>query len=83
MAYQAIVTKYFGPTNSRGSRIKATCAAKTIIVAYDYSLNPENNHIAVANALAIKLEWTSDYYGKLVHGVMANGDYCHVFTKAE
>jgi hypothetical protein len=29
---QAIQTRYFGPGNVRGSRIKAWCAAKTIYV---------------------------------------------------
>ena len=48
---QAIETKYMGPTNTRGSRIKATAAAGSIMVPFDYQLNPDGNHKAAADAL--------------------------------
>jgi hypothetical protein len=35
---QAIETKYMGPTNTRGSRIKATAAAGSVMVPFDYQL---------------------------------------------
>jgi hypothetical protein len=34
---QAIITKFLGPTNTRGARIKATCWHGSVIVPYDYS----------------------------------------------
>lgn len=51
---QAIVTKFLGPTNSRGSRIKATASAGSIIVPWDYGLGIDDNHRAAAKALADK-----------------------------
>lgn len=52
---QAIQTKYFGPTNTRGSRIKATCWLTSITVSWDHSANSEENHAAAIEALVCKL----------------------------
>ena len=51
-----IVTKYLGPTNHRGSRIKATHHrdSETVwskTVSYKYDLEPGANHRAAAQAL--------------------------------
>jgi len=79
---QAIITKYIGPTNTRGSRIQAKCEAKTIYVGYDHSLNAEGNHVAAAKELAEKLGWT----GEWLNGGTASGyvfvctGYCERFT---
>jgi hypothetical protein len=61
-SYQAITTKYLGPSNVRGSRIKASAAAGSVIVSYDDSLNSENAHAAAAAKLAEKFGWTGKYY---------------------
>ncbi len=56
---QAIVTKFLGPTNFRGARVKATSAAGLhVVVPWDYSFNVEDNHVFAARALAEKLSWT-------------------------
>lgn len=60
---QAIVTKYHGPTNLRGSRIVARSQAGAKIVSYDHSLNAEDNHKAAAKALATKLGWSGHWSG--------------------
>lgn len=73
---QAIVTKYHGPGNVRGSRVSASAAAGRIFVDWDDSLNPDDNHDMAARLFAQKFEWK----GKLVHGVMADGRYAHVFV---
>lgn len=52
---QAIVTKYLGPTNSRGSRIKATCEAGSLSVPYDYGLSDYGRHKQACDALRLKL----------------------------
>ena len=62
MAYQAITTKYLGPTNHRGSRVKATCDAGSLTVPWDYALNVEDNHAAAVNALAAKLDWKGRWH---------------------
>lgn len=58
---QAIVTKYIGPTNHRSARIRATCSATSLCVAYDHSLGLEENHAAACHALTSKLGWNGVY----------------------
>lgn len=78
---QAIVTKFVGATNSRGSRIIARCQAKWITVSYDHALNADGNHAAAAQQLAESLGWTGDAYGRLVGGGMPDGSgNCYVLT---
>lgn len=54
---QAIVTRYFGPTDCRGSKVKATCQAGTITVSWDNSLDVDGNHRLACEALCRKLQW--------------------------
>jgi hypothetical protein len=72
---QAIQTRYFGPTNSRGARIKATAAAGSVTISYPYELSGQETHQAAAQALAKKFNWRGD----LIGGQLANGDYAFVF----
>lgn len=73
---QAIVTKYVGPTNSRGSRIIAKAFSGSLTVSYDDGLNPDENHARAAEAFAKKMNWA----GTLAGGGMPSGDgYCFVF----
>ena len=67
---QAITTKYIGPANVRGSRIKATAAAGSITLHWDDALNSDDNHKAAARALATKLGWD---YGEWIAGVTKDG----------
>lgn len=63
MAYMAIETKYLGPTNYRGSRIKATARdtfycderPKSVTVPLDYALDTDANHERAALALLPKV----------------------------
>lgn len=77
---QAILTRFLCPTNTRGARISAQCAAGRVVVHCAHALTGEENHQAAAQALRVKLGWSEDRYGKLVTGQLPNGDYCHVFT---
>ena len=61
--YQAITTKYLGPCNVLGSRVKASCEAGSVTLTWDSALNTQGNHIAAAKALATKLEWYGYYVG--------------------
>ncbi len=73
---QAIVTKYHGPTNTRGSRISASAGAGRVFVGYNHRLNQEQNHAAAARALADKLAWS----GELAQGGMPDSSgYAFVF----
>jgi hypothetical protein len=67
----AIHTKYFGPTNTRGSRIKAyTCnyfnnnnKGFEVTIPYDYSLSGVDVHFKALKALVAKhnLDWNLDF----------------------
>lgn len=76
---QAIRTRYFGPTNSRGSRIQAKCEAGSVTIGYDHSLNIEGNHRAACVALIAKMEWTDPHYSPMVGGQFDH-DYYWVST---
>lgn len=81
---QAIQTKFFGPTNTKGSRVKATAPQGSVTVGYDHALDGEGNHVAAAHALKAKLGWLpapNNYYSDTVCGQLADGTYVHVFTK--
>jgi hypothetical protein len=64
---QAITTKYIGPSNVRGSRVKAQCQAGSITLEWDDSLNSERNHETAAKALAAKLDWRGKWRGGSPH----------------
>jgi len=67
---QSITTKYLGPTNTRGSRCKATTSSGvSLIVDWDDALNSDENHLAAAKALAVKLRWR----GQWVAGCTSTG----------
>lgn len=61
--YQAIATKFLGPTNHHGARIKASAEAGSVTVPWDHSLSTEQNHVAAAKAFAAKWEWTGAWAG--------------------
>lgn len=73
---QAIVTKYLGPTNARGSRIKACCEAASATVAWDHGLGAPDNHAAACKALVTKLGWPGTWLG----GQLPDGTYAYVST---
>ena len=58
---QAIVTKYYGPTNSKGARIKASCEAGSIWFGYASRHTSDKNHALAVLKLIKKLEWKGNY----------------------
>jgi len=60
---QAITTKYLGPTDHRGSRVKAQCAAGSITLEWDDSLNSDHNHQSAALSLAVQFDWSGRWIG--------------------
>jgi hypothetical protein len=60
---QAIVTRYTGPTNTRGSRVIASCDAGRVTVSWDHALDVAGNHEAACLALVAKLEWSGSWLG--------------------
>lgn len=51
---QAILTKYYGPTNFRGSRIVAKCERGQLTMPYRHELNSDENHVEAARLLCEK-----------------------------
>ena len=51
---QAISTRYFGPTNTLGARIKATCERGSITIPLDYGLSGDAIHRAAVMALVLR-----------------------------
>lgn len=54
---QAIKTKYHGPTNFSGARIKATCDAFSKFFPWEYEFSVEMNHRRGAQLLMSEMGW--------------------------
>jgi hypothetical protein len=61
--YQAITTKYLGPTNVRGARVKASAGAGSMIVPWDSAMNLDANHRFAAKQLAMRQGWSGRWHG--------------------
>lgn len=57
MYRQSITTKYLGPTNSRGSRVKVSAPAGSVTVSWDYGVGETEMHAKAVRALIEKLGW--------------------------
>lgn len=79
---QGIETRYLGPTNTKGGRIRARAWAGHVTIPYDHALTIEGNHRAAAMTLAAKLGWHHDAPAEhWATGGNARGDgYLHVNT---
>ena len=53
---QSITTKFIPCTNTKPSRIKATCERGSIIVSYEHALNADENHINACKQLLAKFD---------------------------
>lgn len=80
---QAILAKYHGPTNTKGSRISAKCDAGSVSIPYPHELSGDAVYRAAANALIAKLGWTTDdgYPEMACGGLPNNGGYVFVFVE--
>lgn len=62
MSRALIQTRYYGPTDRRGSRVKATTRSgrkgePSLIMHYDHALDASGNHSKAAAALALAMGW--------------------------
>lgn len=76
---QAITVKYFAATIYRGARMRASCEAGSITVAWDYELNPERNAVAACEALLARLRWEGTYFG----GLLPSGAWAFVTDEGD
>lgn len=70
---QAIVTKYMGPTDTKGSRIKAKASGGSLYYNIDNRYTIEDNMNTAANLLVKKLNWNMNGC-VLATGTLPNGD---------
>jgi len=86
---QAIITKYLPATNTRGSRIKASCERGSVTISYPYELAMgEEVHRHGAKCLLAKFnaEDKAKYGGEcgwnrpFVSGGLPDGSWAHVFV---
>lgn len=72
---KAIVTKFHGPTNTKGSRYSASdLDGNRVTLSTDFALNSDGNHDRAALALCQKMGWTK-------HDLMRGGiDGGNVYT---
>ncbi|MCE2892016.1 MAG: hypothetical protein LW848_12970 [Hyphomonadaceae bacterium] len=73
---QVILTKYLGPTNTRGSRIKVTTFSGSIIVNWDHQFSQAENHTLAAHALIKKRGWDNLRF----HGGLLPDDTGYAFV---
>lgn len=82
---QAIVTRYHGPTDRKGSRVSARAEAGRVTLPWDYALGVDANHAAAAQALADRCGWTvANGYPALAGGALpGNAGYCFVMPRED
>ena len=78
---KAIQTVYHGPTDTRGSRIIASCDGGKVICSYDSALEKEHNHREAAQKLCIKMGWCRGDFSDLHTGFLISGTYVHVLSR--
>lgn len=53
-----IQTKFIGPTNTKGSRVRASDGeGNRVVISWDHRQSPEENHRDAAVTLAHKMNW--------------------------
>ena len=78
----AIVTKYHGPTDTKGARISARMmTARPVFIPYAYELSERDCHAAAAAALMAREGWPVGC--PMVAGGMPDGGYVFVRAAAE
>lgn len=72
---KAIVTKFHGPTNSRGSRMGAVSEGNRVMITLDPVWTRDIAHQEAAKALCIKMGWS----GVLVQGSLKSNSEVFVW----
>jgi hypothetical protein len=73
---KAIQTKFVGPSETRGARVKAWVKGSSSTIPWDHGLEVVDNHAAAAWALAASLSWS----GRLVEGTLPDESMAWVFV---
>lgn len=73
MAY-VIQTKFVGPTEVKGARIKAKHHSGSLTQSYNHAWDETENHQCCAELLAVKIGLT---YKNIETGTLPDGSYAH------
>ena len=73
---KAIQTKFIGPSETRGARVKAWIENIPVVLPWDHALEVVDNHGAAARKLAERLRWN----GRLVGGTLPDESMAWVFV---
>lgn len=73
---KAIQTKFIGPSNTKGARVRAWINGSSAAVSWDYGAEVADNHGMAARKLAASLKWD----GRLVGGTLPDETMAWVFV---
>lgn len=73
---KAIQTKFIGPSETRGARVKAWVNGNAATVSWDHGLEVVDNHASAARKLVASLGWP----GRLVGGTLPDESMAWVFV---
>ena len=75
---KAIRTRFIGPSNVKGARVKADDGdGNTVTLSYDYALGADKTHKLACDALCAKMQWRGE-----LQGGSFMGDMFWVFVQA-
>ena len=76
---EAIKTRFLGPTNTKGARIKASWSKGTLTIPYPYESDRHHGHQQAARLLFSR-DFSRDFGDNIVFatGHLPCGDYVHV-----
>jgi hypothetical protein len=81
---RCIVTKYKGPTNTKGSRIVASAYGKRVTFPWDHSEDVVMNHAMAAAYAASKFGWLDGTAWERHDATLPDGRSCaHVFVRCD
>lgn len=76
----AITTKFIPASNTRGDRVKASYAGKSITTGWDYALDTVENHKEAAQALERKMASNPDGLGRQFYNYVGGSNQDGSFT---
>ena len=74
----SVVTKFLGPTDHRGSRVRAVGIFGAVTVPWDHALDSLDNHYAAVMALLSRCEITP--HGNITTARSPVREHSYVFT---